>query len=70
MKVSMGMDVSPNPNPPDIWISMGLHTMYVIIIILDRFNLSTIIIWTTKGREIARHDCGRVDCLVCLAGSK
>jgi hypothetical protein len=31
MKVSMGMDVAPNPNPPDIRIFMNIHrfTHYV-----------------------------------------
>jgi hypothetical protein len=31
MKVSMGMDVTPNPNPSDIRISMDIHefTHYV-----------------------------------------
>jgi hypothetical protein len=54
MKVSMGMDVAPNPNPPDIrisiYISMDLRTMYIIIIILNHFVLSSIIIWTLEGR--------------------
>jgi hypothetical protein len=31
MKASMGMDVTPNPNPPDIRVSMDIHrfTHYV-----------------------------------------
>jgi hypothetical protein len=48
----MGMDVAPNPNPPDIWISMGLHNMYIIIIILDYFDILAIIIWTMEGRGV------------------
>jgi hypothetical protein len=70
MKVSMGMDVAPNPNPPDIRISTGLHTIYIIIIIFDHFSLSAIIIWTMEGRGSGGHGRDRFDCLVCLAGSE
>jgi hypothetical protein len=43
----MGMDVAPNPNPPDIWISIYLHTMYISIIIFKHFSgILAIIIWT------------------------
>jgi hypothetical protein len=70
MKVSMDMDVAPNPNSPDIHISTGLHTIYIIIIILDHLSLLAIIIWKMEGRGSGGHGRGRFDCLVCLAGSK
>jgi hypothetical protein len=77
MKVSMDMDVAPNPNPPDIRISMDIHrfTYYVhhviTIIILEHFgNISAIIIWTMKGSESGGHGHDCFDCLVSLVGSK
>jgi hypothetical protein len=75
MKVSMGMDVAPNPNPPDIRISMDIHefTHYVYHhnnIGAFRYFNNILDIWTMEVRGSGRHGCGRFDCLVCLAGSK
>jgi hypothetical protein len=53
------------------WTSMGLHTMYITIIILENFgNTLAIIIWTMEGKGSDGHGHGRFDCLVCLVGSK
>jgi hypothetical protein len=71
MKVFMGVDFASNLNPPDIQISMGLHTMYITIIISEHFgNISTIIILTMEGRGSGGHDHDRFDCLIWLIGSK
>jgi hypothetical protein len=58
MKVSMGMDVAPNLNPPDIWVSMYIHgfTHYVhhhnhIGAFWHLCNISAIIIWIMEGRR-------------------
>jgi hypothetical protein len=52
MKVSMDTYVTPNSHPPDIWISMGLHTIYIVIIILNHFGLLSMIIWTMERRGV------------------
>jgi hypothetical protein len=55
----MDIDVALNPNPPDIRISICLHTIYINIIILEHFdnffNISAIIIWTMEGRGSGEH---------------
>jgi hypothetical protein len=58
MKVSMGMDVAPNPNPPDIRVSMDIHgfTHYVHFI-LEHFGISA----TMEGRGSGGHGRGRFD---------
>jgi hypothetical protein len=64
MKVSMGMDVSPNSNPSDIRVSMDIHgfTHYVHHHNhIGAFGISAIIIWTMEGRRSDGHGRGHFD---------
>jgi hypothetical protein len=77
MKLSMGMDVAPDPNPSDIRISMDIQgfTHYVhhhnYIGAFRHFgNILAIIIWTMEGRGSGKYGRGLLDCLVGLVGSK
>jgi hypothetical protein len=67
----MGMDVAPNPNPPDIRISIYIHgfTHYVH----NHNNIEPFRPFINNYMDTGGEGewwSGRFDCLVCLVGSE
>jgi hypothetical protein len=64
----------PNGYPDIPWIPIGLHTIYITIIISKHFGIFlqhfSNNYMDIEGRGSGGHGRGRFDCLVCLARSE